>query len=108
MKTSDLIVRCYAEQEKDGTWFAMCIDLNLYACGDSDSEAKRKLHGFIRNYVNEALTVDSEYIESLIPRPAPIGFRIKYHMISLICLFRLMARTCTSNKFKEHLPVVPA
>lgn len=108
MKTSDLIVRCYAEQEKDGSWFAMCIDLNLYACGNTDQEAIGKLHNFVKDYVSEALTVDAEYIENLVPRPAPIGFRVKYHMISMLCRFQRAAKKCTSIKFKDHLPVVPA
>lgn len=108
MKTRDLILRCYVEKDSDGTWFAMCIDLNLYARADSDREAKKKLHGFIKDYINEALTTDSEYIGSLIPRRAPVSFRLKYHLISLMCSFRNATRTCTHRKFNEHLPVVPA
>lgn len=108
MKPSDLILRCYLEKENEGTWFAMCIDLNLYARGDSDHEAKRKLHAYIKEYISEALTKDAQYIECLIPRRAPLSFRLKYHFISLLCTFHNATRNCTHSKFNEHLPVVPA
>ncbi len=108
MKLSDLILRCYVEREADGTWFAMCIDLNLYARAESDHAVKQKMHGFIKEYISEALTKDVDYVGDLIPRRAPWPFRLKYHWIALQCAFHDATRDRTHSRFNEHLPVVPA
>ena len=106
MKPADLILRCYAERDSDGTWFAMCIDLNLYARADNLAGVKRKLHHFILDYVREALTDDVQYVNHLMPRPAPLNFRIRYHVIAL--KVRLHAAAKRWVTFTETLPVVPA
>jgi hypothetical protein len=110
MKTSDLILRCYLERESDGSWFAICLDLNLTAQADSAKEAKEKLHAHIARYVREALTVDRAYIEDLLPRRAPLSFFIRYYAIKAICMLRGINRHQRPAKriFNEHLPVVPA
>lgn len=82
MRLRDLKIRCFAEREGDGTWFAMCLQLNLYACGDSLAEAKRKLHEVIVSYMRDALTEDVQYIDDLIPRRAPLYFYFRYAFIS--------------------------
>jgi predicted RNase H-like HicB family nuclease len=109
MKVTDLVLRCYAEPEKDGEWFAICIDLNLYARGDSLEEAKTKLHQVIKGYLTDAVTVDSEYAASLIYRKAPFYFRARYHLLSLISNFRRAAVRCMCpQSFTEYMPVKPA
>lgn len=111
MKPSDLVLRCYAEQDSDGTWFTMCIDVNLYARGESFEEARQKLHGFIHEYVAEALTVDSAHIGDLIPRKAPSYFIFKYHFIGLVCQCKKVinvAKEMHRCLFQEYLPLVVA
>lgn len=110
MKTSDLVLRCYAEREQDGTWFAICLDLNLAVQADSAKAAKAKLHAQIVQYVKDALTVDREYFSDLLPRRAPIGFFVRYYFIKTLCALRGFDRGRKSAKrvFKENLPVVPA
>lgn len=105
VKPKELVLRCFAELEGDGTWFAMCLDLNLYARGDSMDEARRKLHTLIGSYLKDALTVDKQYIGDLMPRHAPIYFWFRYFFIW--CLVRLH-RVTRAVKFKEALPLVPA
>jgi hypothetical protein len=105
MKPSDLILRCYAEQEPDRTWFGICIDLNLAAEGDSFEEVRGKLHAMIHDYLAEALTVDGQYIGDLIPRKAPVYFRVRYHVIAWLARFR---KAAVRRLFTEHLPLVPA
>lgn len=110
MKPSDLVLRCYVEREQDGSWFAICLDLNLATQADTARQAKQKLHTQIEQYVREAMTVDLPYLEQLIPRKAPLGFFVKYYLIKAVCAIRGMNRHSPSAKriFKEHLPVVPA
>ena len=81
LKLRDLVLRCYAEQEADGTWFTICLALNLYARGDSYEQARQKLHSVIAAYLRDAVTVDSEHIGDLIPRPAPLYFWLRYAFI---------------------------
>lgn len=110
MKTSDLILRCYLERESDGSWFAICLDLNLTSQADSAKEAKEKLHTHIARYVREALTVDKDYLEDLLPRRAPLNFFIRYYAIKAISMLRGINRQQRPVKriFNERLPVVPA
>jgi len=109
MKATNLVLRCYAEQEKDGSWFCICLDLNLAAQGDSAKEVKAKLHSMIYQYVKEALTDDKEYIVSLIPRKAPLSFFMRYYYIRLVCLIHDAKKSTHGIRvFREALPVVPA
>lgn len=110
MKPSNLILRCYAERERDGSWFAICLDLNITAQADTAKEAKEKLHMQIIRYVREALTVDKQYIESLMPRRAPTAFFLRYYFLRLLCALRGRHQPKRDAKriFNEHLPVVPA
>ena len=111
MRPNDLVLRCYAEREQDGSWFAICIDLNLSTQADTAREAKAKLHSQIEQYVREALIVDTQYAAQLLQRRAPLGFVARYHLIRAICSLRGMhrgGRPAPKRIFKEHLPVVPA
>lgn len=105
MTPVDLILRCYAEQERNGTWFGICVDLNLAAQGDSFEEVRTKLHDMIRDYLADALTVDEQYIGDLIPRKAPLYFQARYHLLAWLERFRKVA---ARRLFTEHLPLVPA
>ena len=80
MKLNDLILRCFAERDNDGTWFVMCIDLNLYARDDSFEAARKKLHIFIKDYLNDAVK-DPYHFDDLVPRKAPFYFFVRYYLI---------------------------
>jgi hypothetical protein len=110
MRIDDIVLRCYAERERDGSWFAICLDLNLAVQADSPKEAKAKLHAQIAQYVREAFTSDKEYIGDLLPRKAPLSFFLRYYFIRAICAMRGMPRHSTSPKriFNEHLPLALA
>jgi predicted RNase H-like HicB family nuclease len=105
VKAKNLVLRCYAEQEQDGSWFSMCLDLNLYARGDSYEHARNKLHNVIGSYLKDALTIDREYIGDLVMRRAPLYFWLRYFVI--LCLVRLR-KVAGARKFNEALPVIPA
>lgn len=105
MKVDDLILRCYAEEDEDGSWFAICLDLNLYARGDSFSEARLNLNKLTRSYLSEAVNKHAEYIGDLIPRRAPIYFWLRYYFIrALSSIHRLTSK----HEFKMPLPLAPA
>ena len=87
MRLDDLVLRCYAEQDQDGSWFTLCIDLNLYARGENFKEARQKLHEIIRNYLNDAVGKDARYVSDLIPRKAPLYFIARYYLVALRCWF---------------------
>jgi hypothetical protein len=105
MRPEKLVLRCYAERESDGSWFVICLDLNLYARADSLPEARAKLHDFIGKYVTDAVTRDQEHIADLIPRRAPFSFWVRYYCIKAIVL---CGRSLEKLSFKEPLPLVPA
>lgn len=115
MKIKQLLLRCYAEREANGQWFAICLDLNIAAQADSHQEVKEKLHAQILRYVREALTVDAQYAEGLLERRAPIGFFLRYYMMRLRAALRRPRQACattvgssTQRAFVEPISLVPA
>lgn len=100
MRLSDLNLRCYADQEKYKSWYAICIDLNLFAQGNSLEEVKMKLQRMIADYTAEAFTADRDYFADLIPRKTPFYFMVRYYWLRLF-------RSNNAQVFKECLPVVP-
>lgn len=106
LNVGDLVLRCYAERDRDGTWFAICLPLNLYARGDSYEQARMKLHHLVRDYIKDALTVESEHIGDLVPRRAPAYFYLRYALIWCCVHFRRGVESV--HKFKEYLPLIPA
>lgn len=109
MKLNDLKLRCYAEPDKDGVWFAICIDLNLYARADSPAAVRQKLHDIIHQYITEAVTDDAQHINDLIPRHAPWHFILRYHFIACIIGCRRAKEYVSSPScFWESMPLKPA
>ena len=104
VKLRELLLRCYAERDEDGSWFAICLQLNLYARGDSLKEVQRELHGIISSYLKEA--VNDSHAADLIPRPAPMYFWLRYFYIW--CCAKIRDAQPDYVKYKEVLPLVPA
>jgi len=110
MRIEDLRLRCYVERDPDGSWFAVCIDLNLYARAASLRDAKHELSSIIAEYVREALTVDKAHADDLLPRRAPLQFVMKFYFIKLCNRF-LGGRNGKQSHpipYNDILPVVPA
>lgn len=105
IKLGELVLPCYAEQESDGSWFAICLELNLYARGDNFQEARSKLNRLIRAYLQEAVSKHADYISDLIPRRAPFYFWARYYLIKALSSIHRLA---SKQEFKLPLPVVPA
>lgn len=82
MKPGDLLVRCMARREGD-LYVAVCIDLTLAAQGKTFEEARDKLHGQIRDYVKQALTVDRKHAEVLLTRKGPLADRLWFRLCEL-------------------------
>ncbi len=104
MNPTDLIVKCYAEQE-GGCWVAVCLNFNLAAQDDSFEGSKAKLEGMIAEYVYDALAgEDKLYAAQLLSRRAPLSSWLKYYFIvAKIVLCHSKERT-----FDETMPLIPA
>lgn len=107
IKPQTLVLRCYAEEDEDSC-FAICLDLNLYARADNFREVRGKLNGMIKEYITEVLTEDSEYIGSLLPRPAPIFFWFKYYRAKCLIRCHIAINAAKLQPFKENLPLTLA
>jgi len=105
MRPNDLVLRGYIERDSDGSWFAICLELNLYARAGSAGEAREKLVKFIHDYVFSAVTKDKEHLRDLIPRRAPLPFWLKYYCYRLAFW---CGKHLKKVLFVEPLPVVPA
>jgi hypothetical protein len=104
MKSSDLILRCYAKRDKGEGWYAVCLDLNLVAYGDDLKEVHDKLHSMIYEYVLEALTEDRKYVADLLDRPAPFYFYLRYYLIKVL---NKIKKATDFKIYDDNLPVIP-
>ncbi len=105
LKAKDLILRCYAQEDKDQSWYAICIDLNIISQGGTLKEARSKLHEMIKIYLSEAFNEDNAYFDDLIPRKAPLYFQARYYWLSLVNKLSKAAHHARSRLFNEHLPL---
>jgi len=123
MRPRELFVRCYAEEQQDGSWFAVCIDLNLVAEGSSAEDVRRRLHLIIQDYLHAVLTQHQGHVWDLLRRRAPLSFVVKYHFIRAWCrgvrawcwIAERIEHHRRNNKapghlqiFEEFVPVKPA
>lgn len=76
-------LRCYAKKEGD-LFVAVCIDLCLAAQGSTIEEAKLNLDSQIAFYLQDVCTNESDYLDQLLNRKAPLQQRFTYHCIKLI------------------------
>jgi hypothetical protein len=105
MNPSQLILKCYAEQE-EGVWVAVCLDFNLAAQGDSFDEVKKKLESMIEEYVYDALVgEDRAYAGQLLTRRAPLSSWVRYYLLKI----KHTIFSGTQNfLFNETMPMRPA
>lgn len=82
----ELKLRCFAEQEPDGSWYVHCIDLTLDAHAPTYLEARKKLDEAIIGYVDWGLKHATSPGELL--RPSPLEFRLRYGKASLVMRLR--------------------
>jgi hypothetical protein len=104
MKSNELIVKCYAEQES-GCWVAVCLDFNLASQGDSFEEVKSKLEAQIFDYVHDALVGEDKHdTTQLLSRRAPFSLWLKYYFIKL----KIVACHSSERIIDETMPLIPA
>ena len=109
MRLDDLILRGFAKRDGDN-YFAICLDLNIYARGDTPEQAIEKCLDFVCEYIDEAYSDDIEHFSDLIPRKAPLRFWVEYRFMRLVVevLNRLFARAKRPKNvgpFKKPLPM---
>jgi predicted RNase H-like HicB family nuclease len=96
------VLRCYAEQQAQCLWVAVCVDLNLAAQGETYREVRRKLNEQIDSYVFDALAGDDRpYAEQLLSRRAPLKFFLKYYLSHLRIWWR------KNREFLKEIPRYP-
>ena len=105
MKKQKRVFRCYAKHT-GGLWVACCIDLTLAAQAETLTEAKRKLHAQMVDYIREAYTIDRAHTAALMNRKAPLVSRLEYYVA---CLFGHLGKVKNGiySHFEERI-LVPA
>ena len=108
MKLGDLILHGYAVPDGD-SYFAIFLELNIYARGNTAAEAIDRCVQFASEYINEAVSDDDEFIADLIPRSAPWRFWARYRLMQFAeFLFRSRRERDKKERgglFKAPLPV---
>jgi predicted RNase H-like HicB family nuclease len=101
MNPTQLIVKCYAEQETD-CWIAICLDFNLAVQGDSFEEVKSKLEAMIAEYVYDALEgEDKAFAAQLLSRRAPLSAWLKYYFFKI----KIALLSSADKVFDEVMPL---
>ena len=103
MRSSELTLRCYA-MKREQHWEAFCIDLCLAVQADSLADAKRKLEEQVKEYVEDALTIDREYARDLLNRKAPMKQRLEYFFVCVSNRLHFV-RNGIHQAFRTILPV---
>ena len=75
-----LVLRCIVFPTETGEYTAECIDLDLLVCGKTPYDALHSLRDAIGGYLAVAFNGD---VAGLVPRPAPISHRVRYHLYAL-------------------------
>jgi predicted RNase H-like HicB family nuclease len=105
IKPSDMVLRCYGHKMKNGNWYGVCVDLNLYSEAASPQELEEKLKEVILSYLESVYdTEDEKSIPDLLLRRAPLWDWMVYYYIA----FRYHFHNLSSNYiFKASLPYCP-
>lgn len=105
LRPIDLVLRCYVRRvrKSERRWVAHCIDLDLWAAGDSLGDARTGMRCAITGYVETVLeTEDLDSIPPLLRRRAPLRYRSLWHSLRIV--HRLRRLPLDSQPFEEHLP----
>ena len=105
MKPTDLVLKGYAERDKNGMWHAVCLDFCLSTQGDSFEEVMKKMHEQIRDYIEDAVVgEDKAHVEYLFNRKAPAHQWIKYYGYGALCKLHII-KNGFAKLFREPLPL---
>ena len=103
MRMPDRSVRCFSEPdpERPGRWRARCVDLDLWASGNTDAEARRSLHDAVEVYLETVLdTQDRESIPALLRRGSLLEI-LRWQAASALERAKLRAG---EHRYREALP----
>ena len=100
-------LRCYAEMESDGSWFAICLDLNIYARGVGLCEVRESLNNLVVDYIDEAYGKDRAYVSDLVPRRAPNYFFVRYYYLRVRSLVFGALFSAAKAFLAFALPAIP-
>jgi len=100
MKNRDeIILRCLSFRENDKI-ISVCIDLDIFAQGDTLAESKRKLLDGVSLYVKHA--IDTREIDELIPRYAPLKYRMIYSLLKTISIIEKFKRYMERRSYSQY------
>jgi len=104
----DLVLRCYLRRVRGSAnrWVAHCIDLDLWATGDSLEAARRSMDDAVVGYLETVLdTTDHDSIPRLLRRRAPLRYVLFWHFVRAVHWIRRDGGPpLDSQPFEEHLP----
>ena len=76
-RAQTLVLRCFAESV-EGSWHAICVDLDIAAQGDSLNEVKQTLDSMVETYIEAAIGAPPDERIAMLSRKAPFHVRFAY------------------------------
>jgi len=102
IRPDKLILRCYGRRLKKGSYYGVCIDLNLAVEAESQEKLKKKMCDVINSYLETVLdTDDKNSIPQLLYRRAPIQDWLRYYYIRILVFIKQFPNNFT---FQEYIP----
>lgn len=83
------VLRCVAFPDGRGQYAAECIDLDIMVSGPTLDDALESLKQAVHGYL--CVAYEGE-LDGLVPRPAPLGHRARYHWYLLRALMAVGLR----------------
>lgn len=108
MKTNDLLLSCYFEQDHD-QWLGFCLDFSLVAQAESLQEVTAKLEEQMKEYVHDATVgADRQHAGYLLRRRAPLNYWVKFYVTLVRQELRHTLQASKHRKsVREAMPLAP-
>jgi hypothetical protein len=99
----NLVLRCYGHKQTDGTWYGVCLNLNIAIEANSTDELKQKMADAIVSYIETVYdTEDRASIAELLCRKAPFSDWFVYGVMRIMFFVKQLSDNIT---FKETIPI---
>jgi hypothetical protein len=94
----EIILRCLSFREEYRV-ISVCIDLDIFAEGDTLKESKEKLLDGVSLYVKHA--IDEKEVDKLIPRYAPFKYRLIYKFLEILSMVKRIKKYLEKKSFSQ-------
>ena len=102
----DLKLKCYVHGS-EACWEAICVDLNVAVCGDSQREVRASLRKAVDLYLETVATLPTAELDGFLSRRAPWHTRARLAILTWLSALRSGRDRPQAFIFQSQLPAHP-